>query len=63
MNVNRKFDRFKQWAGERMGGEIKTNLSDDFKAMETEMSVRNEGESTGANSGRSIADFFFSLRS
>ncbi|KAB8275040.1 hypothetical protein BDV30DRAFT_208140 [Aspergillus minisclerotigenes] len=43
MNVNRKFDRFKQWAGERMGGEIKTNLSDDFKAMETEMSVRNEG--------------------
>lgn len=28
-----------------MGGEIKTNLSDDFKAMETEMSVRNEGES------------------
>ena len=45
MNVNRKFDRFKQWAGERMGGEVKTNLSDDFKAMETEMGVRNEGES------------------
>ncbi|KAE8355513.1 hypothetical protein BDV28DRAFT_128789 [Aspergillus coremiiformis] len=43
MNVNRKFDRFKQWAGERMGGEVKTNLSDDFKAMETEMSVRSEG--------------------
>ncbi|KAE8137199.1 hypothetical protein BDV38DRAFT_91097 [Aspergillus pseudotamarii] len=43
MNVNRKFDRFKQWAGERMGGEVKTNLSDDFKAMETEMGVRNEG--------------------
>ncbi|KAE8146165.1 hypothetical protein BDV25DRAFT_55181 [Aspergillus avenaceus] len=43
MNVNRKFDRFKQWAGERMGGEVKTNLSDDFKAMETDMTVRNEG--------------------
>ncbi|KAE8382060.1 hypothetical protein BDV26DRAFT_37734 [Aspergillus bertholletiae] len=43
MNVNRKFDRFKQWAGERMGGEVKTSLSDDFKAMETEMGVRNEG--------------------
>ncbi|PWY70224.1 BAR domain protein [Aspergillus heteromorphus CBS 117.55] len=43
MNVNRKFDRFKQWAGERMGGEVKTNLSDDFKAMETEMNVRHEG--------------------
>lgn len=26
-----------------MGGEVKTNLSDDFKAMETEMSVRHEG--------------------
>lgn len=44
MNVNRKFDRFKQWAGERMGGEAKTTLSDDFKAMETEMNVRHEGK-------------------
>lgn len=26
-----------------MGGEVKTNLSDDFKAMETEMGVRHEG--------------------
>ncbi|KAF9890934.1 hypothetical protein FE257_005191 [Aspergillus nanangensis] len=43
MIVNRKFDRFKQWAGERMGGEIKTNLSDNFKAMETEMNVRHDG--------------------
>ncbi|PYI10014.1 BAR domain protein [Aspergillus sclerotiicarbonarius CBS 121057] len=43
MNVNRKFDRFKQWAGERMGGEVKTSLSDDFKAMETEMNVRHDG--------------------
>lgn len=43
MNVNKKFDRFKQWAGERMGGEVKTNASDDFKALETEMGVRHEG--------------------
>lgn len=43
MNVNKRFDRFKQWAGERMGGEVKTNVSDDFKALETEMSVRHEG--------------------
>ncbi|RHZ52321.1 BAR domain protein [Aspergillus thermomutatus] len=43
MNVNKKFDRFKQWAGERMGGEVKTNLSDDFKALETEMNVKHEG--------------------
>lgn len=41
--MNRKFDRFRQWAGERMGGEIKTNLSDNFKVMETEMNVRHEG--------------------
>lgn len=41
--MNRKFDRFRQWAGERMGGEIKTNQSDNFKAMETEMNVRHEG--------------------
>jgi len=44
MNVNKKLDRFKQWAGERMGGEIKTNLSDDFKALEIEMGLRYEGE-------------------
>ncbi|GFF22016.1 uncharacterized protein C19C2.10 [Aspergillus udagawae] len=43
MNVNKKLDRFKQWAGERMGGEVKTNLSDDFKALETEMNVKHEG--------------------
>lgn len=42
--MSRKFDRFKQWAGERMGGEVKTGLSDDFKAMETDMNVKHEGE-------------------
>lgn len=44
MNVNKRLDRFKQWAGERMGGEVKTNVSDDFKALETEMGVRHEGK-------------------
>lgn len=44
MIVNKKLDRFKQWAGERMGGEVKTNVSDDFKAMELEMNMRQEGE-------------------
>ncbi|CAP96637.1 Pc21g17400 [Penicillium rubens Wisconsin 54-1255] len=39
MHVNKRIGRFKQWAGERMGGEAKTCLSDDFKAMETEMGV------------------------
>ncbi|KAJ5619001.1 hypothetical protein N7510_002985 [Penicillium lagena] len=43
MNVNKRIGRLKQWAGERMGGEVKTNLSDNFKAMETEMAVRHEG--------------------
>ncbi|OQE12341.1 hypothetical protein PENVUL_c001G06225 [Penicillium vulpinum] len=43
MHVNKRIGRFKQWAGERMGGEAKTCLSDDFKAMETEMGVRHEG--------------------
>lgn len=43
MNVNKKLDRFKQWAGERMGGEVKTSVSDDFKAMEVEMGLRQEG--------------------
>jgi hypothetical protein len=43
MNVNKKLGRFKQWAGERMGGEVKTNVSDDFKALEIEMGLRHEG--------------------
>ena len=43
MNVNKKLDRFKQWAGERMGGEAKTNVSDDFKSLEVEMGLRHEG--------------------
>ena len=43
MNVNKKLDRFKQWAGERMGSEIKTDVSDDFKALEVEMGLRQEG--------------------
>ena len=44
MNVNKKLDVFKRWAGERMGGEVKTNVSDDFKALETEMGVRHQGK-------------------
>jgi hypothetical protein len=45
MNVNKKLGRFKQWAGERMGGEAKTNVSDDFKSLEIEMNLRQEGRS------------------
>jgi hypothetical protein len=43
MHMNKRIGRLKQWAGERMGGEVKTCQSDDFKAMETEMGVRHEG--------------------
>ena len=43
MNVNKKLGRFKQWAGEKMGNESKTGLSDDFKALEMEMNLRHEG--------------------
>ena len=42
--MNKKLDRFKQWAGERMGGEVKTNVSDDFKSLELEMTLRHEGQ-------------------
>lgn len=45
MNVNKKLGRFKQWAGERMGGEAKTSVSDDFKSLEVEMNLRHEGTS------------------
>lgn len=48
MHMNKRIGRLKQWAGERMGGEVKTCQSDDFKAMETEMGVRHEGRSSPA---------------
>ena len=46
MNVNKKLDRFKQWAGERMGGEAKTSVSDEFKSLEIEMDLRQQGQLT-----------------
>ncbi|KAF1809279.1 BAR-domain-containing protein [Eremomyces bilateralis CBS 781.70] len=42
MNM-KKLDRLKQWAGERMGGEAKTNTTEDFKALEVEMTMRHDG--------------------
>ncbi|KAF1346546.1 hypothetical protein BDV97DRAFT_300900 [Delphinella strobiligena] len=43
MNVTKRLDRMKQWAGERMGGEVKTEQTDQFKALEMEMQLRHEG--------------------
>jgi len=45
MNINKKLDRVKQWAGEKMGGEVKTNVSDEFKSLEMEMDLRQDGTS------------------
>jgi hypothetical protein len=46
MNMNKKFDRLKQWTSERIGGEPKTDVSDDFKALEIEMDLRQQGKYT-----------------
>jgi len=43
MNITKKIDRAFQWAGERMGAEAKTNMSDEFKMLETEMALRHDG--------------------
>ena len=43
MNISKKFDRAFQWAGEKMGGEVKTTQSDDFKQLEMEMALRHDG--------------------
>ncbi|ERT01095.1 bar domain containing protein [Sporothrix schenckii 1099-18] len=43
MNFTKKLDRAVQWAGEKMGGEAKTAMSDDFKMLETEMNLRYDG--------------------
>jgi hypothetical protein len=45
MNINKKFDRVKQWAGEKMGAEAKTNVSEEFKTLELEMALRHDGKS------------------
>lgn len=44
MNINKKLDRMKQWGKERMGGEVKTDTTDEFKALEMEMELRHGGK-------------------
>ncbi|KAK0636030.1 hypothetical protein B0T17DRAFT_481182 [Bombardia bombarda] len=43
MNITKKLDRAFQWAGEKMGAEAKTTMSEDFKQLETEMALRFDG--------------------
>ena len=46
MNINKKFDRMKQWGKERMGGEVKTDTTEEFKSLEMEMQLRHDGTHT-----------------
>ena len=43
MHFTKKFDRAFQWAGEKMGSEAKTSMSDDFKDLEVEIGLRHDG--------------------
>lgn len=43
MRITKKIDRAFQWAGEKMGAEAKTSMSEDFKMLEVEMALRFEG--------------------
>ncbi|KAF2484629.1 hypothetical protein BDY17DRAFT_242870, partial [Neohortaea acidophila] len=43
MNVGKKVDRFRQFAREKMGGDVATSTTDEFKALEMEMDLRHQG--------------------
>jgi hypothetical protein len=44
MNINKKLGRVKQWAGEKIGAESKTGVSEEFKELEMEVGLRIDGE-------------------
>lgn len=43
MGITKRIDRAVQWAGEKMGGEARTTLSDEFQTLENEITLRNDG--------------------
>lgn len=43
MHLTKKFDRAFQWAGEKMGGESRTAQPEDFKSLEADMALRQQG--------------------
>ncbi|KAK7398250.1 hypothetical protein QQX98_012363 [Neonectria punicea] len=43
MHFTKKIDRAVQWAGEKVGGNARTAHSDEFKMLETEMALRQDG--------------------
>lgn len=46
MNFTKKMDRARQWAGEKMGHESRTNQTDEFKVLETEIALRQDGKAS-----------------
>ena len=44
MNITKRMDRARQWAGEKMGHESRTNQTDEFKELETEIALRHDGK-------------------
>ena len=46
--TKKKMDRAFQWAGEKMGHDARTNQTDEFKSLETEIALRHDGK--GSNS-------------
>lgn len=43
MHITKKFDRAMQWAGEKMGAEARTSHTEEFRALEAEMALRQQG--------------------
>lgn len=43
MHLTKKIDRAFQWAGEKVGQQARTTHSDEFKNLETEMTLRHDG--------------------
>ena len=42
--TKKKMDRAFQWAGEKMGHDTRTNQTDEFKSLETEIALRHDGK-------------------
>jgi hypothetical protein len=43
MNVNKKLGRWKQYASEKMGKEVQTDVSEEFRSLSAEMDLRHDG--------------------
>ena len=52
MNVNKKLDRLKQWGREKMGGDVRTDTTDEFKSLQMEMDLRHDGEPLWNSDGK-----------